>query len=121
MTEDEIQRAAMNCFLALGLSYRFTVTRLEEPPTRGPVRLRFMFSKPTPQKPEPEITVTMDVEIAHETKDTLEYALYFEGQKYQRRLVVGRSGPLEDCDFNERQIDKIYLQKAALRQRQLWR
>eukprot|EP01062_Namystynia_karyoxenos_P056857 TRINITY_DN47786_c0_g1_i1.p1 TRINITY_DN47786_c0_g1~~TRINITY_DN47786_c0_g1_i1.p1 ORF type:complete len:234 (+),score=97.78 TRINITY_DN47786_c0_g1_i1:104-703(+) len=52
---------ASDIFFRLGLSYHFTSTILHKD-TPNPV-IRFLFSKPTEQRPVPEITVAADVRM----------------------------------------------------------
>jgi hypothetical protein len=119
MDPASVQWQAMENFMALGLTYRFTVARLPVEPTVGPVRLRFLFSKPTDKKPEPEIVVAMDLEVRSHNGTKWEYVLYFEGQKYQRVITMD-SAAIAGTEFNEKLIDKIFLQKQVVRQRRLW-
>lgn len=115
-----IHQHAVDNFVRLNLSYRFTVSLLKElPATAGPCRLRFLFSKPSDSKPEPEIMVGMDLEVVGHKGTQWTYALFFEGQKYKRVITIDE-GNVTGKEFNERLIDKIYLQKEVVRQRRLW-
>jgi hypothetical protein len=109
-------KAAAENFIKLGLSYRFTVTRVPSPADPSQTRLRFAFSKPTEKKPEPEIVVYMDAEVVSQKGSVWVYALFVEGQKFTHHITVD-SNKVTGSEFNEKLIDKVFEQKAAVRQR----
>ena len=114
MSTEEHQAAAEN-FIKLGLSYRFTVTRVPSPVDPSKTRLRFAFSKPTEKKPEPEIVVYMDAEVVSVTGSKWVYSLFIEGQKFTHTIKVD-SANVTGKEFNEKLIDKVFEQKSAVRQ-----
>lgn len=112
-----LHQAAVDDFIRLNLSYRFTAT-LMNPAAPSP-RIRFLFSKPEAKKPEPEITVAVDLEVVSVEGSVVTYALHFEGQKYRRVISMDRSR-VTGKEFNELLLDKVFDQKAVTRQHQLW-
>ena len=117
MTEpSQFHKKTVENFLQLGLSYKFTATRIPEKPAGTLEAIRFVFSKPTPQHPIPAIFVTMDVEVLEHTGTTWRYALFVEGQKHRRELHFD-SAKLTGKEFNETLIDKVYNQKLNIKSR----
>ena len=83
MTPTEVHEIAVKNFIRLNLSYRFTATLLTDATdNKKPVVVRFLFSKPTQRKPEPEITVYMDLQVEEQKGDTWKYALF--GQRHRQ-------------------------------------
>lgn len=112
-----IHNAAVDVFVKFGLSYRFTVAQVQG--DHGNVKLRFLFSKPKDAQPEPEIVVWMDLEVLKREGSVWTYSLHMEGQHYKRVVRVDERN-VDPKIFNERLIDKVFLQKAAIRVNQLW-
>jgi len=99
-------------FLKLDLSYKFTCTLVEtgEHPT-----MRFLFSKPTKEKPIPAITVFADVTYEERRVDgTIVYSILMEGQKFVHDVEILPTD-VKGHEFNEKWIDCIYAQKERVR------
>eukprot|EP00667_Euglena_gracilis_P026998 EG_transcript_32985 len=108
----EIHQEASQLFFRLGLSYHFTSTLMAD--GDHPV-MRFLFSKPTPEKPVPTITVFGDVKYERTTDDGIvEYSVLMEGQKFVRDVRI-QPGDIRGTEFNERWIDSLYRQKELVR------
>ena len=124
-TVQQLLQDAVNNFVKLKLTYMFTATLLPSGRTAATVasvadhRIRFVFSKPVQAQPEPAVTVYLDAEVVSEAGTKTTYALFFEGQFY-KRLVTIDSANVNGTELNERLIDKVFAQKAALRQTHLW-
>ena len=118
--DESVRRAAVQHILQMRLQYMFSVTAMPPRSTGAPQRLRFLFSKPTPQQPVPAISVWMDVEVLETLGTATTYALYVEGQQYRRVITIDGSNIRGD-EFNERLIDKVYGQKSTVRQAHLWK
>lgn len=114
---DLIHKAAVDVFVKFGLSYRFTAARMIG--AHGETRLRFLFSKPVDAQPEPEIVVWMDLEVVKREGSVWTYSIHLEGQQYKRIIKVDERS-VDPKIFNERLVDKVFLQKAATRTHQLW-
>lgn len=109
-------QAAVDNFIKLGLTYRFTVSLADA----SSQRLRFAFSKPVEKKPEPEIVVYMDLEVVSEVGTVWTYALFIEGQKYTYKITMD-SAKISGKEFNEKLIDKVFDQKSVVRlQHRCW-
>lgn len=114
---DEIHHAAVANFVGLGLSYKFTVANVSHDSNQP--RLRFLFSKPSDSKPEPEIVVWMDLSVLSQNGNVWTYALEFEGQKYRRTIIIDQTN-VDKGAFNEKLIDKIFFQKSRVHTTRLW-
>ena len=116
--KQRIHGEAVSNFLKLSLSYRFTATLLN-PDDNGEPVIRFLFSKPVQRSPEPAITVFLDLRVVSEEGPVVKYALFFEGQRY-KRVITMDSRSITGTEFNEKLIDKVFLQKACVRQQHRW-
>lgn len=123
-TISTVHEEAVRNFISLKLSYRFSATihstvAAEHTACLYPCTIRFLFSKPTPQAPEPAITVFVDLQVVSEEGSNVTYALFFEGQQY-KRLITINSANVTGAEFNERLLDKVFAQKDVVRRRRLW-
>lgn len=113
-TPSEIHAEACEVFLKLGLEYKFTCTLLEE--GDHPV-MRFLFSKPTKEKPIPVITVFADITFEGRRDDsTILYSVLMEGQSFVHDVEIDPEN-VQGGEFNEAWIDCVYAQKEVVRSR----
>ena len=112
-----LQSIAVDNFIKLKLSYRFTASLLN--PDAPEPTIRFLFSKPTEHKPEPEVTVYLDLNVVQEEGSVTTYAIFLEGQKYKRIITIDSNNVRGD-ELTERLLDKIFKQKCVVRERHMW-
>lgn len=81
----------------------------------------FTFSKPSVTSPFPDVSVDIFIEFVDEVKETgkLRCLVRGEGQQYHRTMVIDPSSVQGD-EFDEKLIDKIYLQKQQCKKMRLW-
>ncbi|KAJ9463553.1 hypothetical protein DIPPA_62768 [Diplonema papillatum] len=104
-------------FLKLGLSYKFTST-LWAKESRSPC-IQFLFSKPTKEKPVPEVVVSAEVRPLSSENDGLHrYSVIVEGQRLSRMIALDPNN-ITGNELNEMLINKVYDQKVAIMQRGL--
>mmetsp|Transcript_17792 Transcript_17792/g.31588 ORF Transcript_17792/g.31588 Transcript_17792/m.31588 type:complete len:138 (-) Transcript_17792:536-949(-) len=113
MTPSEIHAEACELFMKLGLSYCFTCTLMAE--GVHPV-MRFLFSKPTKEKPIPTITVFADVTYQGRKDDrTILYSVLMEGQSFVQDVEFNVNEEVKGNEFTEAWIDCVYQQKERVR------
>ena len=121
--QQRLHELAVEHFLASSITYKFTASLIPLPEdenmwdrqrrARCPLAWsRFVFSKPTQERPEPLIVVTIDVETIEQRKDgSFVYSMLPESQVLRRPLIFDPKSPKTFmCEFL---IDNIYGQKEA--------
>ena len=108
-----MHREVSDIFFRMGLSYKFT-TVLEGKDSQVPV-VHFAFSKPTKNKPVPEVAVTADLRPLGKAPDGVtRYSFVVEGQRHKRTLRLDPND-VTGKELNEQLIDKVFEQKASVR------
>eukprot|EP01059_Diplonema_ambulator_P009143 TRINITY_DN18977_c0_g1_i1.p2 TRINITY_DN18977_c0_g1~~TRINITY_DN18977_c0_g1_i1.p2 ORF type:complete len:111 (+),score=23.82 TRINITY_DN18977_c0_g1_i1:108-440(+) len=99
-------------FFKLKLSYKFT-SALMFKETRSPF-VRFLFSKPTKERPVPEVVVAADVRPLGLSEGIHKYSILVEGQRYSRVISID-SNNIRGDELNEALLNKVYDQKVAVK------
>jgi hypothetical protein len=129
--QQKLHNQTVEFLSAVPLDYRFAACMVPVPDPdvpaswndatrRHPAPLswsRVVFSKPTPDAPEPAVTVFADLEVVEASPDgsAVTYAVLVEGQKLRRTVV--RTAATAESFFNQAWVDKVFAQKMAILER----